>query len=188
MFRKIMLFSLVLVAILLCCRCDINPTLGDYDPKGPTYRTPKGYFTIYAHNYGEVTQEHLEMADRRWEDVTLCLNFDPNRLRNYPMLLEKTPFACGKMDGSAGCHHDYGNDYGGHIAVVGSMNIAGWENTSEVQKRWELERIWGHEMIHQIFVLKYGHNDPDHERESDWECQYPRGESSLTGADYSCII
>ncbi len=177
---------------MLVCACSTptQTTLSDFDPKGPAYMTPDGYFMVYAHNWGEVTQEHLSMADGRWKEVSQCLGFDPERLQYYPFLLEKVPFACGDFKGAAGCHHDYGHDYRGHIAAIGGLDfIPGWSEEPRNRQRWELERIWGHEMIHQIFVFLYGHNDSKHERLNDWECQYPKwGKRYLTEHKNHCII
>jgi hypothetical protein len=79
------------------------------------------------------------MADRRWEEMCQCLGFDPSRLRRYPFLLEKAPFACGDNKGAAGCHHDYGHDYQGHIAAIGGLDfIPGWQEQDPSYQRWEL--------------------------------------------------
>ena len=172
--KKIIAWTFVIFLVLLICSCSTPTSLSDFNPKGPAFITPDGYFFVYAHNWGKVTQEHLVMADRRWKEVSQCLGFDPEHLRCYPFLLEKIPFTCGDFKGAAGCHHDYGHDHRGHISAIGGLDfIPRWENQTSSYKRWELERIWGHEMIHLIFVFLYGHNDRDHKRLNDWECQYP---------------
>ncbi len=149
--------------------------LADFNPRGDFFRTPKGYFVIFAHNWGRITMEHLNMADEYWEKVCALFNFNPNRLRHFPFLLERTaPFTCGDKEGAAGCHYDYGHDYRGHIAAIGGFDyMSDWDDQPEEFKKWELERIWRHEMIHQLFLLRYGDNDPDHKRVNEWECQYP---------------
>jgi len=128
-----------------------------------------GFFEIYAHDYGQVTDDHLEIADRFWLAVCDCVGFNPYRIQHYSMLLWRGLNTCGLVDGAAGCYHPYGKS-GGHISVVGDLEFMG-DNPPNWQKK-ELEIIWRHEMIHLIFILRDGDSNAGHDRE-EWDCKYP---------------
>lgn len=144
-----------------------SPTLTDFGPRGPSQISPMGFFEIYAHDYGQVTDDHLEMADRLWLAVCDCTGFNAYRIKHYPMLLWKEFITCGAEDGMVGCHTYYGES-GGHVSVVGDLEFL--DNPVAWNKK-ELERIWRHEMIHSILSLKSGDHDGGHARE-EWSCQY----------------
>ena len=167
--RKITVI-LTLCSLIVFCdgKLPTGPTLTDFGPRGPTRISPMGFFEIYAHDYGRVTDDHLEMADKLWLAVCDCVGFNPHRIKHYSMLLWRDFNTCGSVDGILGCYYHYGKN-GGHISVVGGLEFVA--NQSLAWRKKELERIWRHEMIHLIFSLKHGEANTGHDRE-EWSCQH----------------
>lgn len=176
------------LTIFLFASCDVGKsfvgpdvtnitTFQSFNPQGPITTTPTGWFDIYAHEYGVVTDWHIQTADSAWLAISECLdNIDPNvlRLRGYPILLLEDSVNCQCIE-VAGCQYFY-NNQGGHISVIGgSFDFDPHNPNASRGPEREFTRLWRHEMIHLALGLQNaGDVNPDHTR-PEWECQYPIG-------------
>jgi len=155
-------------------------TFASFNPRGPIVTTPSGWFDIYAHDYGEVTQWHIDTFDASWIAITQCLGVETEGiLSNYPILLYKREnFSCGNNTNAAGCYHYYGED-GHHISIIGSSFDFDPHNPEATpDPTLEFVRLVRHELLHLAFQLFNGDPNVNHDW-SEWRCQYPPGHWDL---------
>jgi len=163
-------------------------TFASFNPRGPIVATPSGWFDIYAHEYGEVTQWHIDTLDASWIAINQCLGVETEGvLSNYPILLYKREnFSCGNCTNDNGCYlvgcfHGYG-DEGGHIAIIGSSFDFDPHNPEATPgPTIEFVRLVYHELLHlRFFQLHKGDPNANHDW-SEWKCQYPPGHPNRPG-------
>ncbi len=106
--------------------------------------TPKGYFMIDPHVYGEVTDDHLKNADKLWERVCGWVEIDPDRIHHFDFKLWDRNF-------SALINGKRRNNLRGLIH----------DSTIEVNQK-NNEKEWEHEMLHLAFDIGTGSRDLGH--------------------------
>jgi len=139
--------KLVVFAIIACSACGGSPTSPDLDAGRVS---PSGAFLVQPGDYGPPTDEHLRLADARWQELTGCLGlaFTP---RHFPIILRKNlggPLIAYFLSGS-------GQPIGGIYHPLSSIEVLG--DPLAVQ-------AWKHELMHYLLDAITGNPDAAHTR------------------------
>jgi len=105
--------------------------------------TPKGYFMIDPHVYGEVTDDHLKNADKLWEGVCGWVEIDFTTIHHFDFKL-------------------WDRNWSALLNGKREDNLRGLIHGSTIEVVHDDEEAWKHEMLHHAFDIKTGSRDLGH--------------------------
>ncbi len=136
--KRFNLFWLVVVSLILVASVSAE-IVSTYEP----VPTPKGYFMIDPHVYGEVTDKDLKEADKKWEKVCEWVEIDPKSIHHFDFKF-------------------WDRNFSALINGKREDNLRGLIEGSTIEVVHDDEETWDHEMLHLALWIKDRNRDIKH--------------------------